>query len=347
MTRFAVLAVLCACAPVPALAPVSKPAPPPSRDAVGRAAISRMAGCYLVDYNYHETKALKAQYALDARVYDPNAKRTVMELVLEEDAGNDRVRLQHVLFFMDDAGKPDLESIIRHQAEDWVLEPDWVWEYQGQSRWTRLETKDRKGQWVRRITNLDDGLRYQCLAPWRAAGARAEWECGDNFSPIPGRETRDMKRKDYQALVRKTHLVVFPTSWVERQQNVKTIVSADAGREPLAEEVGRNWYVPVDDAQCAEAARWTQERLPFWKLLEETWAGYFASHQEWRETPPGNGQPRWAKIAEVEQKHFASVATNPEAREAARKEIKAIIEADRAAGLAAAAAATGTAGGAR
>lgn len=314
------------CAPT---AQVSKPLAAGAEDALGRDAITRMAGCYIVDYNYHETKSLQAQYERDQRVYDPNDEGTALEWILALEEGPKHIRLQHVLFLLDGHGKLVEDSMIRHQAEDWEYEPAWVWEYEGQYRWKKVDTRDRKGQWVRRITALDDGLRYQCIAPWRDAGPRAEWLCGDNFSPIPGRETRDMKRKDYQGLLRETRLVVFPGSWVEKQKNVK-VVTRGAAREPLAEEVGRNWYVRVEDSRCEEAARWTKERLPFWELLQETWAPYFAGHDEWRETPPGSGRPRWMKMAELEQKQFAAVAAGADARAAAQKEMRAIIEADRA-----------------
>lgn len=314
------------CASTPALS--KPPASASSELELGRDALSRMTGCYVVDYNYHETKSLKPQYAVDPRVYDANRTRTAMEWIVALDEGERHVRLQHVLFLLDEKGNLVADSMIRHQAEDWEYEPAWVWEYMGESRWKRNDTPNAKGQWVRRITNLDDGLRYQCLAPWQTAGARIEWQCGDNFSPIPGRETRDMKRSDYQGLVRATRIVVFPSSWVERQKNVKTIVK-EGKREPLAEEVARNWYIRAPDSQCAEAAKWTEEHLPFWKLVQQTWASYFANNTEWREKPRGGGPPRWAKMAEVEERHFQSIASSAEAKDAARREIQQVIEEDR------------------
>jgi hypothetical protein len=321
----------CATTKAPATPPAaaSRPLPDGAKE-IGRDAIARMSGCYIVDYSYHETKALKPGYTVDARVYDPNRTLTVMEWIFPLDQGKDHVRLQHVLFFVDEKGEVNQDSMIRHQAEDWERDPEWVWNYQGDHTWKKRTLQQRStGQWVRRITNLDDGLRYQCVAPWRAVGTRAEWECGDNFSPIPGRETRDMKRSDYQALMRRSRLVVYPTSWVERQSNVKTIVRATA-REPLAEEVGRNWYVRVADSQCAVAAGWARQHLPFWTLLQETWASYFARYDAWRERPPVKGTPpRWAKILEVEERHGARVATDPAARAKAEREVRAIIEADR------------------
>ena len=300
-------------------------AAPPAASQLGRDAVHRMAGCYIVDYNYHETRSLDAGYQRDIRVYDVNDKKTVMEWITATDESPTRVRLQHVLFALDGEGKQVPGFMIRHQAEDWEFEPAWVWEYVGGWRWKRVETRGEKGQWVRRITNLDDGLRYQCRAPWRGVGPRAEWQCGNNLAPIPGRETRDMKRRDYQALLRDSRLIVFAQGWLEHQKNVKT-VEEGATQRPLAEESGRNWYVRVPDSECAEAAQFTIDHAPFWKLLQETWAGYFATQTSWRETPPGKGAPRWSRLADVEE-HLSPTSTT--SRAAAARELRAIIEADR------------------
>ena len=48
--------------------------------------------------------------------------------------------------------------------------------------------------------------------------AYPEWTCS-NHAPIPGRETRDMARADYQALDRTTRIVAYGTSWLERQES--------------------------------------------------------------------------------------------------------------------------------
>ena len=296
---------------------------------LARDAIHSMTGCYVVDYSYHESEAKKPDYKLDTRTYDVNSNKTVMEWIFAEDESPTHVRLQHVLFSIDAKGNVVKDGMIRHQAEDWERDPAWAWEYLGRSRWKRNDVP-HNGQWVRRITNLDDGLRYQCVAGWTLANGRAEWSCADNFAPIPGRETRDMKRADYQALVRKTHLLVFPQSWVEKQNNEKTLVTDDGTRTALASENGRTWYVRADDAMCKDARVFSKEHLAFWQLLEQTWNAYFTASTEWRDTPPGHGTPRWSKIDDVEDKHFHGGKVTPSERDAAQKEIRAIIDADRA-----------------
>src|SRR5688500_7576227 len=59
----------------------------PAGLALGREALSRMGGCYIVDYNFHETRPLAAGYSRDERVYDINEKKTVMEWVYPVESG--------------------------------------------------------------------------------------------------------------------------------------------------------------------------------------------------------------------------------------------------------------------
>ena len=48
-----------------------------------------------------------------------------------------------------------------------------------------------------------------------------------------GRETRDMGRKDYNALKRSTRVIVYKDSWLERQENIK-VMEQKGVQTPLA-----------------------------------------------------------------------------------------------------------------
>lgn len=306
----------------------SSGAPPPELAgdadfARGREALSRMGGCFLVDYNFSETKALAQGYTRDERVYDVNQKKTVLEWIYSVEEGK-KIRLQHVLFALDEQGQFMEGSLLRHQAEDWEYAPAYYFEYQGQSRWKKVRVEKPQGQWARRVTNLDDGLRYQCVGAWVAHGQRLEWECGDNFAPIPGRETRDMKRSDYQALVRATRLVSFPSHFVERQKNVKTVVAGEE-RKPLAEEVGRNWYLRMPEKDCQQAMDFTKARGAYWRLLQETWAELFEQVDDFTEVTPPEAPPRFMKIMELEDEVLPRLA-DPAGKAEAKKRILEIIQ---------------------
>jgi hypothetical protein len=293
----------------------------------GREALSRMGGCFIVDYNFSETRPLAPGYVRDERVYDVNETKTVMEWVYAIESGN-TVRLQHVLFALDEQGRFNEGSLLRHQAEDWQYEPASYFEYQGGLSWTKVKVDASQGRWVRKITALDDGLRYQCVGAWERKGKRLEWECGDNYAPIPGRETRDMGRKDYQGLLRSTQLVVFPEHWVERQKNVKT-VEEGTERKPLTEEVGRNWFLRVPDEQCAAIRSYAAEHQAWWNLLQETWEELYARVDGFAESKPTDRPPRFVQIGEIEERFYDRVGKDAQARAQAKKEILEVIEAYR------------------
>jgi hypothetical protein len=91
-----------------------------------------------------------------------------------------RYKLQDVLMANDLAGKLMEGSLLRHTGEDWEYQASFWSDYQGNfiSKVKRLA--EGSAQWVRRITSLDDGLRYQCAAPWKLDTRNPEWNCNNN-----------------------------------------------------------------------------------------------------------------------------------------------------------------------
>jgi len=295
----------------------------------GRRAIESMAGCFLVDYSYAETEGLKPGYVKDGRVYDVNRDKSVKEWIHAEAVSPRRVQLHHILFATDLRGALRAGSELRHQTEDWEFEAPFRYEFAGQSTWTVKDLRGATGRWTRRITNLDEGLRYQCDAAWRGDTAFAEWTCR-NYAPIPGRETRDMGRKDYDALDRTTRLVLYGASWLERQDNVKTIHGADGARTPLAREVGKTWYVRLPDAECAAGRRFAEPRRAFWALLRETWDSVLIGDRPFVERTPAGRPPRYAELMDVEDRYLSQDLATPTVRRAAREAILQVIDAYRA-----------------
>lgn len=288
--------------------------PPQSPD--GAESIHQMAGCFLVDYNYVETQALKAGYHRNPRIYDVDRTKTVKEWIYAEDLSPHRIRLQHILFAVSPEGHVISGSELRHQAEDWDYKAASLYEYEGPSHWKSVSLDSAKNLWTRKITNLDDGLRYQCAAAWANRGDYSEWVC-DNYAPIPGRETRDMKRKDYNALQRSTHLMIYGPSWLERQDNVKTI-DKKGRRISLAREMGKNWYVRLPDSECEGVQAFVSKRQPFWSLEREVWDDVLSKGGDFLEKMPSGQPPRFAKMMDLEdrylQKDLSQSATRSEAR---------------------------------
>lgn len=292
-----------------------------------RKAILGLGGCFLVDYSYAETKALKAGYTLDSRVYDVNRDKSVKELVVPVEISDKKIRLQHILFFSDLAGNLSKGSLMKHQAEDWEFEARHEYEFIGPSHWKPRTPTAPKGAWTRRITNLDDGLRYQCSAPWKIGAGYPEWSC-ENYAPIPGRETRDMGRKDYNTLQRTTRILNYGGSWLERQDNVKTI-DASGVKTPLAKELGKNWFVRLPTKECAEASLWADARKPYWDFLRETWEEVLDGGKDFVEQVPTGAPPRYVKMGEIEDAYFTKIEKDAGVRAKARQEMLDVISAYR------------------
>src|SRR4029450_120132 len=240
----------------------------------GLQAVRSMAGCYLVDYSYTEVESLKPGYTRDARVYDVNRDKSAKEWITAEMLSPRRVRLQRILFLTDLRGAIREGSLIKHQSEDWEYDAPFLYDFVAPRTWQVRDLKATPGLWTRRVTNLDDGPRYQCAARWATDTAYPEWTCS-SYAPIPGRETRDMKRSDYDTLNRTTRIIVYGQSWLERQDNVKTI-HRDGARTPLAREGGKNWSARLPGGERRGARAFAAPRHVFWGLVREVWDGVLA-----------------------------------------------------------------------
>jgi hypothetical protein len=298
----------------------------------GLQAIRGMTGCFLVDYSYVEVENLEPAYVRDPRVYDVNRDKSAKEWITAEALGPDRIWLRRILFLanLDGTIRPGTE--IRHQSEDWQYEARFLYDFVGPLRWQARDLTAERGRWTRRVTNLDDGPRYQCAATWSDDRAYPEWSCS-NYAPIPGRETRDMGRRDYQALQRGTRIMIYGPagggSWLERQNNVKTI-DRDGTRTPLVRELGKNWYVRLPDGECAGAQAFAAPRQAFWALLRETWDRVLDGSGPFTEHLPAGQPPRFVKMFALEEEALGKDLSDPATREQVRQRILEIIQEYRA-----------------
>jgi len=289
----------------------------------GKSTLEKMGGCFLVDFSYTETEGLKPGYERDKRVYDVNNNKSVKEWIYVDQTAPQRFRVQHVMFAADTDGTPIIGSELKHTGEDWEYEADYQYDFISPSHWTVQNLPANSGKWTRRITNLDDGLRYQCSAAWEMEKALPEWTCS-GYAPIPGRESRDMGRKDYQGLERTTKLVSYGASFLERQMNTKIIHDA-SGKTPLAKEVGKNWYVRLPDSECEYALEFLTPRRGFWDVMREAWEEVFAEKVQFTEKRvPGSS--RYAEFQDLEEKFASRNLLDPTLRAQAKTEVKAVIE---------------------
>lgn len=290
--------------------------------------VEKLAGCFLVDYSYSETESLDPEYVLDSRVYDVK-KYTVKELIRIVKRDETHVRLQHFMQAEDFSG--NTLFMMRHHGEIWRKNPAYTYRYlgplEGQSRW-EIEDLDRSENiWMREITNLDDGPRYQCLGKWSKHHTYPEFKCSA-FAPIPGREIRDMGRYDYNTMERQSSIQIYGNSWLERQDNIKVKFS-QSETQPLAKEVGKIWSVRLPDEECTDVRSWSDERQAFWDILAEVWQEIYLEKQDFYEKKFIDGSTRSQKITELLARYYKTVKSNKEHASVVRNAIRNIIKAHR------------------
>lgn len=290
--------------------------------------VEKLAGCYLVDYSYSEHKGLDPDYKMDPWVYDVQ-RMTVKEWVQVVARDEKSVRLQHFMQADNTAGQTSF--MMRHHAEIWEKQPEYRYRYlgrfDGEDRWDVEDLTDRDDDvWIRKITHLDDVLRYQCVGSWTDA-AFPYFDCGA-FSLIPGRETRDMGRKDYQTLDRTTRVVMYPQSWLERQKNIKMRFEDDVST-PLVEEVGKIWSVRLPDEECAPVQEWASKRQDFWNILDEFWDEVYADRKAFYEKAKVDGTTRSSKVSKLQKQYGHRIGSDSLAVQELKEKIYEVIQMHR------------------
>ncbi len=293
----------------------------------GKKAILSRTGCFLVDYSFVETEAVQKDYKKDNRVYDVNRDKSVKEWIVPEELSPTRIKLQHVLFSAGLDGKLQEGAMLKHTGEDWEYNAPFLYDYVGHNEWTVKELKPTPNIWTRRVTSLDDGLRYQCAASFDLTHSYGDWQCSD-YAPIPGRETRDMGRKDYQGLQRSSRIISYGASWLERERNTKVSEAANA-KTDVVKEFGKTWYVRLPDSECSEAKAYTEKRMPFWLLLGQTWDGVLNGEKGFADPAKPVHPSRYEKIMDVEEQYLGRDLNDPALRAKIQKQLLKIIDENR------------------
>ena len=266
-----------------------------------RELIRKLSGCYQVDYTYSEIEPLLDTYRLDPRVYDATKRQDVYEYVVVVEDTEESIRLQHILMLK----KLNGWFSMKHHGEHWQANAPFRYHYMGENTWTPVAI-DEAG-WTRTITSLDDGPRYSCQGVWDISGARNLWKCTETYSPIPGREYRDMGRKDYQGLTRSAQIQVYDWGWLERQENVK-VTEAAGHKTPLVREEGKIFSIRVDDAFCAPARDFVAARKNYWDISRAVWSEVLDGGSDFTSLPLKGGERRYNELWRLESKYFEGLS---------------------------------------
>ena len=278
-----------------------------------RQAILGTSGCYVVDYNYHEVEGLIPEYLLNTREYHSSINKDIHKFIqmysmmdpavtpekyqltlkekiyVREDSPN-TIHLQHIVFLTNKDGQ--LDFVMKHHSERWRYEADKTYSFVSKGRWDAVAVENSTGKWTREMTALDDSPRYSCTAAWDHSREYPTWTCA-NYSPIPGREYRDMDRTDYQALNRIHELTVYPNAWLDTQNNEKVYEYENGSRVPFVKEKGRNWYTRLKDNDCDVVDSFIAERKGFWDITEQVWEELLV---EGKEITESKGAPLWLSL---------------------------------------------------
>lgn len=222
--------------------------------------IKAMSGCFEVEFNYAETFPLKEGYKVDERRYHSKTHEWITPI----EEGDHSILFQHILL----AG----QAIIKHWGAHWYYQNADLYNFVGHSRWepSHLQPDVVAGQWTQKVTHVDDGPRDQCSAPWVYTNGKAYWEC-ESLTPLPRREMEDMKRHDYDAILRRDREELTTYGWMQDEDNVKTIIK-DGNQTPLVQEKGRVYFRKVEDSVCKPAQDWWKGKDSFWKYVRDVWA---------------------------------------------------------------------------
>ena len=221
-------------------------------------AIRKMQGCYRVNFNFQEKKSYHPDYQTKTEVYNEDALELI---VLEENEENNTYRLQHIL-------QIGANSYIKHWHQDWQYAAENMLNYRGQNEWTWLAS--RPESWTQTVYQVDGSPRYAGFGHF-IHGREDNYSSWISTAPAP-LPRRELKRNDYQFMLRKNIVKIWDHKWWHEQENEKWVQKEESNIQyPLAKEEGLNSYQKVDESNCEGARQWWNTQAPVWNLIHRAW----------------------------------------------------------------------------
>ncbi len=242
-----------------------------------RRAILAMAGTYRVTFDFLEITPFKQ---LD-RPNAPYQSWGTEKVYVDSDDGKS-ISLVHILemrVVMKD-GSISEPMITKHWRQDWRYEPEFIVEHKGRDRWERrrVTSAEMKNAWSQTVYQVDESPRYASIGRWNHSPSFSTWLSAETWRPLPRREWS--VRDDYQVLIGTNRHTVEPTGWVQEENNLKTVLTAERTIDPsnpyVAREYGVARYERIREADFAGADRYFEKTKAFWNQVRDAWSDVFA-----------------------------------------------------------------------
>lgn len=223
--------------------------------------IKAMSGCYEVSFNFAETFSVNENYEKH-KDYHSGALEWVE--IAEEKPG--KIVLQHILIVNPKGiGK---DAVVKHWRQDWIYQNRDMYIFDKDMHWIykSLPAGEVKNQWTQAVYQVDDSPRYTASGSWVHVDGKHYWEAKAD-SPLPRRDYT--KRDDYNVMIRGNRHEITDWGWLHFQDNKKVV--REERDNVLVEEIGKEYYVKVDQEKCLPAQKYWEEYAPLWSTVRTTW----------------------------------------------------------------------------
>ena len=252
-----------------------------------RQAILAMAGDYKVTFDFTETVPFVDGYDLK----DPYVTGGDEVVRVIADDGN-FISLQHILVVGGDDKMP-----VKHWRQDWIYEPEFVFEFVGKNKWQKraLSQAERQGKWAQLVYQVDDGPRYAGVSTWHHENGVSAWTSPASLRPLPRRDAT--KRDDYDAILAVNRHAITPAGWVHEQDNSKLILSGTP--QILVREVAVNTYEKSSDFDIHIADDYWAATKDYWANVRDVWTKLEKDHAGFGLTIQGEPEELYMKLLDL------------------------------------------------
>ena len=242
-----------------------------------RRAILAMAGTYRVSFDFLEIVRFDAAQKPNAPYQSWGTEKVYVDI------DTDRlISLVHILEMrvIDSDGTISEPFVTKHWRQDWRYQPTQIVEYVGNDCWQRRALSNTNNQWSQTVYQVDESPRYAGLGEWQHTAAYSSWLSDNTARPLPRREWS--VRNDYQLLRGSNRHTITANGWVQEENNLKTVLTANRELDPrqpfLAREYGVARYERIRGQGFAEADRYFERTRKFWEEVRTAWTTTFQKY---------------------------------------------------------------------